>query len=230
LTTVVRRGVVPPRSHTREREKRFIKGMANIGSYSARETARALAPELASARRLLDIGGGPAVYACTFARSNPALRVTVLDLPGPLTYARETIAREGMRQRVTVRAADAAEAASYGRGYDIVFMSNFLHSFKRPAAQAVVEKAARALAPGGVLAVKDFYVHENRTAPAFAAIFSLNMLVADAGDCYSRNEISAWMHQSGIRPRRFTEVAENSGILIGTKESRDARRRRPRQK
>jgi ubiquinone/menaquinone biosynthesis C-methylase UbiE len=220
LTEVVRTGSVPPRRRTRAREKSFIKGMGNIAAYSARHAVAALKPELAAARRLLDVGGGPATYACAFARARPELRVTVIDLPGPLTYARETIAEQGMQDRVTVRAGDARALRSFGRNYDIVFLSNFIHSFKRPDARKTVTKAARALTPGGYLAVKDFFIDADGTAPYFAALFSINMLTADAGDCYSREDVSAWMAAAGVTPDRYTEVGEHSGILIGRKKKR----------
>jgi 2-polyprenyl-3-methyl-5-hydroxy-6-metoxy-1,4-benzoquinol methylase len=217
LTQVVRTGKASPRRKSRERERRFIKGMANIGAFSAQETAKALQRELRSASKLLDLGGGPATYACAFARSRPKLRATVLDLPGPLVHAEETISAEGLGERVSTRPGDALTLRSYGRSYDVVFMSNFLHCFKRPQAASIVRKAAGALKKGGHLAVKDFYIDDDGTSPPFTALFSINMMVADAGDSYSRQEVAAWMQAAGIRPQRFVEIAHSSGILVGKK-------------
>ena len=218
LTKIVRTGTVPPRRRTKKREKAFIKGMANIGVYSARETVAALKPELSRAKRLIDVGGGPATYACAFAAARPGLRVTVLDLPGPLTYARETIAETGMEDRVTVQPGDVRELASFGRGYDVVFLSNFIHCFKRPVVEQIIAKAGRALFKGGCLAIKEFFIKTDRASPPFATLFSINMLTADAGDCFSRNEVSTWMESARVKPKRFTEVGEHSGILIGKKQ------------
>ena len=226
LTRVVRTGKVPPRRATRTKERSFIKGMGNIGAYSAQETVRALRPELARAKRLLDVGGGPATYACAFARAKPDLAVTVIDLPGPLVYARETIAAENLGRRVRVRAGNARELASFGRGYDVVFMSNFIHSFKRPAVEDIVRKAARAVGNGGYLAIKDFYIESDGTAPPFAAMFSINMLTADAGDCYSREEVSGWLEDAGLTSTRFVTVAEHSGILVARRKAKQTRVRR----
>jgi len=217
LTRIVKTGKVPSKKRTAERERRFIQGMANLGYYSALQTARALSSELRGAERLLDVGGGPAVYACVFARKYPELRITVLDLPGPLRYARRTVRAEGLTGRVRLKSCDAVKARTLGRNYDFVFMSNFIHSFKAPVASMLVRKAGEALKPGGILAIKDFYINPAGTRPVFAALFSVNMLVANAGDCYSRSRVSEWMRQAGVRPVRYTTVGEHSGILIGRK-------------
>jgi len=217
LTSIVRTGVVPARTFDRERERRFIRGMADVSRHAARGTARALRRELQAADRLLDVGGGPATYACAFARAAPGLAITVLDLPGPLRYARETVRRENLGGRIRFRPADAVTAASFGADYDLVFMSNLIHSFTARVVRALIAKATEALRPGGMLAVKDFYIEREGTDPPFAALFSINMLVGDAGDCYARDEVRAWMAEAGVRPERSIELDETSSIIVGRK-------------
>ncbi|HAK95018.1 MAG TPA: SAM-dependent methyltransferase [Planctomycetes bacterium] len=215
LTAIVRTGRVPPRAFTKERERRFIKGMANLGASAAPACARALRRELAGARRLLDIGGGPAVYACELARAWPKLSVVVLDLPGPLAYARETIAAYGLARRVSVKAGDVCAARSFGRGFDVAFMSSLIHSFKPAVVAEVIRKAAGALRPGGFLAVKEFFIDPGRASPPFTALFSINMLVAGAGDVYTRGEVEGWMRAAGVRPVRYVDLPQFSGIVVG---------------
>lgn len=217
LTEVVRTGRVPRRRRGLDRERRFIKGMANIGRSSARETAGVIQEELKSAKKLLDVGGGPAVYACEFARRVPGLKVTVLDLPGPLQYARKTIRSLGMEDRVRVRAGDVLGSAALGRGYDVVFLSNLIHAFKGPVARKVVEKAANAAKRGGHLIVKDFFLSREGTHPRFCALFSINMLVAGGGDCFPRREVEEWMAAAGVKPSGYRRVSRHSGILVGKK-------------
>lgn len=59
-----------------------------------------------TARRLLDVGGGHGLYSIKFCRRYPGLSATVFDLPQALELARETIAAEGMGDRVTAQAGD----------------------------------------------------------------------------------------------------------------------------
>ena len=120
-----------------------------------------------------------------------------------------------MGGRVSVKAGDVCAARAFGRGFDGVFMSNLLHSFKPPVAARVVRKAARALKAGGFLAVKEFFVDPGRASPAFAALFSINMLVADAGDVYTRGEVEGWMRAAGVKPLRYVKLPQFSGIVVG---------------
>jgi 2-polyprenyl-3-methyl-5-hydroxy-6-metoxy-1,4-benzoquinol methylase len=218
LTEVVRKGKTNLGGRSKKREEEFVRGMADVGIVSAASTARLLKHELKSARRLLDLGGAPGVYGCEFARSQPYLKVTVLDLPGPAKIARETIKGQGMTERVHVKQGDMVKDKSYGRDYDIVFMSNVLHVFKAPQAREVVRKAAAALKPTGHLIIKDFYIQRDGTAPTFCALFSINMLVADAGDCFSRSDVEEWFKEAGLTPAGLMPVAKASSILIGVKE------------
>ena len=56
--------------------------------------------DLKAVRHLLDLGGGPATYAITFAQANPELKATVFDLPMPIDIARENIANNGLTDRM----------------------------------------------------------------------------------------------------------------------------------
>lgn len=217
LTRVVRTGEVSPITRTRKQQNAFIRGMSNIAVRSAAEAADVLKPELRSTRRLLDVGGGPGVYACEFAKRIPGLRATVLDLPGPLEIARETIESYGLKNWVDVKAADVLKSSSFGRDYDMVLLSNLIHSFQRPVVEKVMTKAAKALVRGGYLVVKEFFIEREATWPPFCALFSINMLVADGGDCFSRAEVEAWMDAAGVEPVRYIPVAKASGLLVGMK-------------
>lgn len=217
LTQIVRTGKIPPKESSHETEKHFIKGMANVSAISAPQTADAIRGYLKKASRLMDLGGGPGVYGCEFAKKNPRLKVVVKDLPSPLLIAKETIRSTGLSKQVKTQACDVLKNKSYGRGYDIVFLSNFIHCFKRPEAKTILSKAANALKKGGHLIIKDFNIREDGAAPPFSTLFSINMLVMDAGDLYSREEMEHWFNENSVKLERRIPVAVNSEILIGKK-------------
>ncbi|HZE22173.1 MAG TPA: methyltransferase, partial [Desulfobaccales bacterium] len=103
----------------------FIEGMHAI----ARDLAPKVVPklDLTGVRHLLDLGGGPATYAITFAQANPGLRATVFDLPLPIEIAKENIAKNGLTDRVDTLTGNFLED-DIGRGYDFVWVSQILHS------------------------------------------------------------------------------------------------------
>jgi hypothetical protein len=68
--------------------------------------------------------------------------------------------------------------------------------------------------------VRDFFLTDDRTGPAGASIFSLNMLVATSGGrSYSAKECSAWLKKAGfatVTYRRSKAVPE-TGCLMARK-------------
>ena len=66
--------------------------------------------------------------------------------------------------------------------------------------QQLFERAYAALAPKGRLVVSDFILEADKTAPRFAALFALNMLVGTrAGASYSEPEYEAWLKAGRLR-------------------------------
>jgi len=217
LTGVVQTGEVPVRTKSPASTEQFIKGMNNIAVVSAEETVDLLASELESARRVLDLGGGPGTYACAFARRFPHLKVAVFDLPDALDIARQVVRAERLQSRVRLKPGDVLEAASLGRGFDLVFLSNFVHCFKPDAAEVVIRKAASAARRGGCVAIKDFCLESEGTAPRFAALFSINMLMADAGDSYPLTRLKSWMKNAGLSGFKVKGLAKNSTLVVAAR-------------
>ena len=59
--------------------------------------------------------------------------------------------------------------------------------------RSLFRRVRQALGPKGKLVVQDFILEPDKTAPQFAALFSLNMLVGTrAGSSYSEPEYASW--------------------------------------
>jgi SAM-dependent methyltransferase len=218
LDEVLRTGQPAPRPERAEEEMRdFILGMENVSRRSSTEVASRL--DLAGCRRLLDLGGGPGTAAITFARANPDLACVVFDLPGPVGIADEQIAAAGLAGRVTTVAGDFL-ADPLGEGFDVVYIANILHMLGPEECRALLAKAAGALAGGGRLVVKDFFLDASRTAPAFAAQFSVNMLVTTAaGRTYTRAEMEEMFRSAGCGVTAAWPVATHSLVIEAGRES-----------
>lgn len=197
----------------------FARAMGAIGRESAVQTADALERLglLQDARTLLDVGGGPGVYAIEVAGRVPQLHATVMDGAETLEVARANVEEAGLADRVTLRPGDAFED-DLGGPYDLVFTSNFLHIFGPEANRRLVRRVADALAPGGHLAVKDFLLDPGRTTPEGAALFAVNMLVGtEAGDSYSLEEVHAWFRKAGLEPEATVDLTPQSRLTVARK-------------
>jgi predicted O-methyltransferase YrrM len=194
----------------------FIWGMHAIARDLAPTVAAKL--DLKNVRRLLDLGGGPATYAITFAQANPALKATVFDLPMPIEIARENIAQNGLTDRVDTLAGNFLQD-DIGTGYDFIWISQILHSFDEEQSKLIIAKAVAALNPGGTLAIQDFYLNPDGASPTGAAMFGVHMLaVTPRGRAYTHTEVADWMQAAGLTAPEFIVSGMDASILIAKNE------------
>ncbi len=194
----------------------FIRGMDDVTRELAPQVAAQL--ELGDARVLLDVGGGPGTYAAAFLAAHPALReVRLFDLPTALAVGRERLAARGLLDRVRLVAGDFNEV-ELGEGVDVVWISQVFHSQDDEGCRMLIEKAWRALNPGGLLAVHEFLLDETKSAPLSAALFAVHMLVMTAGGrAYSGGEITGWMAEQGFVRAEIRRVSEETALVLGRK-------------
>jgi ribosomal protein L11 methylase PrmA len=193
----------------------FIWGMHAIARDLAPKVAAKL--DLAGVRRLLDLGGGPATYAITFAQANPGLAATVFDLPLPLKIARENIAQNGLTDRVDTLAGNFLQD-DIGAGYDFIWVSQILHSHDEEQCQLIITKSVAALKGGGKLAIQDFYLNADGASPTGAAMFGVHMLaVTPRGRAYTHGEVAAWMQAAGLSAPEFIQSGMDASILVAKK-------------
>jgi hypothetical protein len=82
----------------------------------------------------------------------------------------------------------------------------------------LIEKAWRALNPGGQLMVHEFLLDEEKTSPMNAALFAVHMLVmTEGGRSYSGSEIAGWMAEQGFENPHALKVSDDTGVVVGRK-------------
>jgi ubiquinone/menaquinone biosynthesis C-methylase UbiE len=173
--------------------------------------------DLSGVARVLDVGGGPAVYATAFARAKDDLRVTVFDHPAVVPRTRKTVSEAGLEDRIDAIAGDFRRD-ELGDGYDLVLISETAHAVSGPDNKALVRKAYEALNPGGRLVIQDFILSDDRTGPLFATLFSLDMLMGREGaDTYSEAEVRDWMSSAGFSEIEQVDTTFGTTLVIGHK-------------
>lgn len=194
----------------------FIRGMDDVTRELAPQVVAQL--DLGSARRLLDIGGGPGTYAQAFLGVYPQLaEITIFDLPLALAVAAERLENFGRRAAVRFHAGDFHQVP-FGNGYDVVWISQVLHSQDEAGCRRLIDKAAAALAPGGRLIVHEFLLDDSRSQPLTAALFAVHMLVMTAGGrAYSGAEVAGWLRECGLVDIEIRKVSDDTGVVQGKK-------------
>lgn len=217
LTEAVRRG-----ARVRDRGERdpaathaFIEAMHRRARGGAEALAKAL--DLSGARRMLDVGGGSGVYSMAFCRANPELEAVILDLPQVTPLTRSYVAGEGLSGRVTAQDGDYHEAG-FGQGFDFILFSAVAHINSVEENRALIRRAAKALNPGGRVAVQDFLMDEDRVSPLHGAFFALNMLVnTERGDTYTESEVRGWLESAGLTDIERLDPGGEAALVIGRK-------------
>jgi len=218
LPQVVRSGepVRPQEEPARQRQHRdFIAAMADIGSRSAEALAQVI--DLSDVHHLLDLGGGPAVFAMTLCRHFPHLQATVFDTPETIEVAQQRLAGSDLQERIHTRAGDFF-TDPLGGPFDAVLLSSIVHIYSPEQNRQLIARAAAALQPGGRLLIRDFLVSDDHTQPLSAALFAVNMLVnTENGNCYSGAEIESWLREAGLGEIEVVELENDSAVVQGWK-------------
>jgi SAM-dependent methyltransferase len=197
----------------REWTEAFIQAMHDRALPSAAAMVTTIGAE--GVRHMLDIGGGPATFSIAFARANPGLDATVLDLERVVPIAERNIRGAGLSDRVKARIGDLRTDA-FGTGYDLILASAICHMLSEAENQDLFRRCASALAPGGRLVVREFILDPDRTSPKESVLFALNMLVGTAhGSTYTEAEYRTWLTAAGLKD--ITRHSNGEDLLVAVR-------------
>jgi len=208
---------VEKRSYGEETERQsFLMGMFNLAMGIAPTFADQL--DLSNRKHLLDLGGGPGTYAIHFCLANPELRATIFDRPTTRPFAEKTVDSFGLGDRIDFKSGDFTTDSIAGGPFDVAWLSHILHSNGPDECQAILHNTVSQMKKGGIVFIHDFILNDNKDAPEFAALFSLNMLINNPrGRAFSESEIRAMMHIADISAVERHAIAgpNDSAILFG---------------
>ncbi|HET8720889.1 MAG TPA: methyltransferase, partial [Nitrospira sp.] len=149
-----------------------------------------------------------------FCQVYPNITATVFDLPATLSVTERTVKDAGLESRIALCGGNFNQD-SLGGPYDIVLMSDILHYQTFETNQALVKKVYDHLAPGGRLVIKDRFLDETGTAPAWTTAFAVHILVnTQEGACYKTADAMRWMTRAGFAS---LEELEKTAVVQGTK-------------
>jgi (2Fe-2S) ferredoxin/2-polyprenyl-3-methyl-5-hydroxy-6-metoxy-1,4-benzoquinol methylase len=219
LTECVRAGTSVLRQEAADRDEEWTRAFIA----AMHRNARARAPLVVKAvgtegvTRMLDVGGGSGAYSIAFASAKENLMVDLLDLAEVIPIAQGHIEKAGMSRRIRTRQGDLC-TDKLGEGYDLVIVSAICHMLGAEENKDLLKRCFEALAPKGRVVIQDFILEPNRTAPKFATLFALNMLVGTrAGNTYTEAEYAAWLKEAGFQDVRRVRLPGPSGLIIGTR-------------
>lgn len=216
LTEAVRRGhSALPREVDEQDTEAFIAAMHRNATERAIHVIAAV--DATKSRRMIDLGGGSGAYSIAFCEANPELQATIFDRPQVLKIAQRHIAEAGLQNRVITKTGDLT-TDSFGEGFDLVLLSQILHSFSPEENTDVLRRAYAALVPGGRIVIQEFLLDPEKTSPRWPVFFSINMLVGtQGGAAYTEEEVGTWLTAVGFKGAKHVPLPPSTGLLIARK-------------
>jgi hypothetical protein len=96
--------------------------------------------------KILDVGGNTGKFAIKCAEFDPDVHITILDLPGQLKDAEKNINENGFNERIDGYPINLLDFSKpYPRGYDLIWMSQFLDCFAEDEVVSLVSNARDAM-------------------------------------------------------------------------------------
>jgi SAM-dependent methyltransferase len=183
-----------------EKWSTYLNGMRSLAGLSAGEVVRRL-PVPVGARTMLDVGGAHGHYSVALCRRYADLSATIMDLPDAVQAAAPILARENMGSRVVHRAADVLTADLGTDQWDVVFISQLLHHFDSENNRQLLQRVARALRTGGIVAILELIRPRSpRAAGQTGALLDLFFAVTSLSGTWSQAELADWQLEAGLTP------------------------------
>jgi ubiquinone/menaquinone biosynthesis C-methylase UbiE len=167
--------------------------------------------------RAIDLAAGSGIWGIAMVQKSPKVRVTAVDWAGMIPTTKRITAKFGVGDRFEFIEGDLAEA-DFGSGYDVATLGHILHSEGEQRGRQLLRKVFRALKPGGIIAIAEWLVNDNRTEPLHALMFAVQMLVnTENGSTFSFNEIKKWLQDAGFKDVRKLDAPGPSPLVLATK-------------
>lgn len=162
------------------------------------------------AATVLDVGGGPGHITRGFLRRG--LRGTLLDTPDIVAHVVEHHGLAAVPD-LEVVGGDFTEALPPGP-FDIVLVSNVIHIYGPEVIRRLFRDVAGVLAPGGLVAVAEFF----RGRSGRAAHLGLQMLLnSEQGDAYAEERVAGWLEEAGFGAVRVDALDADRHLMTGTR-------------
>lgn len=178
----------------------YQEGMRDLSVNAAKELAGKI-PIPKNATSMLDIGGSHGLYSIELCKKHPALKSTILELPGAIEAASAIAKRYDTTGRVNYEAGNALNDDLGTEKYDLVMINNVVHHFSAEQNKALAKKIARALKPGGVYMIGEFIRFEKPgEGGVVGSTMGLYFSVTSASGNWSHSEILSWQQNAGLKP------------------------------
>ena len=113
---------------------------------------------------VLDIAAGSGVWGIALAEQSKLVQISAVDWPDVLDVTKKVARQHGVGGQLKKIPGDLVKV-DFGKNHKVATLGHILHSEGAERSRQLLRKVFNALAPGGTIAIMEFLVNEQRTAP-----------------------------------------------------------------
>ncbi len=109
-------------------------------------------------KNILEIGGNTGKWAIASANHDPGIHITIMDLPGQSVMAEKKLKELGLSDRVSFYPTNVLdESQPFPKGFDAVWMSQFLDCFSEPEIVSILKRCREAIHEDGYIFILEAF-------------------------------------------------------------------------
>ncbi len=165
-------------------------------------------------KKILDAGGNTGKFAIKCASYNKDIKITILDLPGQLKDAEKNIAEAGFSDRINGYPINLLDFSKpYPKGYDIIWMSQFLDCFSEEEVVNLVSNARDAMDDNSELYIMETLWDKQRFEASTYSLHATSLYftcIANGNSrMYHSEDMVKLTEKAGLK---VVEIIENVGV------------------
>lgn len=174
---------------------------------------------------MLDVGCGTGLYSQLMLRRFPFLSAVGMDVQRIIPLAVRQSERLNVRSRFSPVTRDF-QNEEWGDGFGLVLFANIFHLQTPESARNLAQKAGKAVADGGYVAIVDHIIDddldEQSAQNRFFRLFAVSMLATGGGDAYSISEYEKWLAAAGLRRVALLDTPMHRILLATRRQTNDS--------
>jgi len=169
-----------------------------------------------SPSRVLDLGAGLAPWSLAIASTSDAMQIVAVDLPERIPDLVRAVNRAGRSGQFEFAALDFfTQEIDISKLFDLVLIANVCHLFAGRRCQQLLRVGARALHPGGMLAVIDQVLDDNPDWNRWSALYAVGASHwGPGGHLHTIGEYSTWLQEVGLINIRVHELCPPPALTL----------------
>ena len=162
---------------------------------------------------ILDIGGNTGKFAMLFAKENPNINITIMDLPQQVKLAKQNIYENNITNIAAHEANILLDETKIPSGFDIIWMSQFLDCFKEEQIISILKKVKESMSINSEICIMEpFWDRQINETAAYCVINTSPYFTAMANG-YSKmfkyTDFEKLLKEAGID---VIEIIDNIGL------------------